>query len=348
MSSEEWRIIPAFENYEVSSFGRIRNRRKCRILKPAKEEGGYLRVCLYNNGKMETCKVHRLVALAFIPNPANKPTVNHKDHVKANNFLENLEWATVAEQNLHKRKQAVQENYLNSARAVWKCDMVTGRRLERFGTMKIAALSVTKTKDGKSKICAVARGRIDKGGYVRVTAYGFRWEYDVQPDMGEEVWKDIPPEMLKGIMGYALSSEGRIRNRSGRIGLPFKGTAGYMWVSVHPYQFQAHVLVAKVFLPNPLNKPIVNHKDGNKQSPRLSNLEWSTHAENSQHAHDTGLSSIGKPVQQLSLNGELMAVYSNCATASRVTGVCHSDICKVAAVEGRTAGGFKWKYDDIM
>jgi len=57
-----------------------------------------------DNGDRKSMKMHRLVALCFIPNPLNKETVNHKDHNKLNNHLDNLEWASTTEQNNHKRK----------------------------------------------------------------------------------------------------------------------------------------------------------------------------------------------------------------------------------------------------
>lgn len=65
---------------------------------------GYKRVLIRDNGRSRTVFVHRLVALAFIPNPDNKPQVNHKDGNKANNRPENLEWVTLAENMRHRSK----------------------------------------------------------------------------------------------------------------------------------------------------------------------------------------------------------------------------------------------------
>lgn len=63
-----------------------------KILKSCKTRDGYLKVCLWKNNKNETPKIHRLVATAFLPNPENKPEVNHIDEDKTNNSVENLEW----------------------------------------------------------------------------------------------------------------------------------------------------------------------------------------------------------------------------------------------------------------
>ena len=80
-------------NYEVSNFGRVRNK-KGHIIKLQVGTYGYLQVNLDFNGKNKTKKVHRLVAKAFIPNIENKPQVNHIDGNKKNNHINNLEWCT--------------------------------------------------------------------------------------------------------------------------------------------------------------------------------------------------------------------------------------------------------------
>ena len=92
---EIWCPIKGYEGqYEVSDKGRVRSLKfgKERILKPVSDKDGYLQVGLWKNGENKMCKVHRLVAQAFIPNPQNLPEVNHKDEDKTNNFVHNLEW----------------------------------------------------------------------------------------------------------------------------------------------------------------------------------------------------------------------------------------------------------------
>ena len=83
--------------YAITENGQVWSYRRSRFLKPFKRKGGYLAVGLCNNGKTNYYLIHRLVAEAFIPNPENKPQVNHKDENKANNCIENLEWATASE-----------------------------------------------------------------------------------------------------------------------------------------------------------------------------------------------------------------------------------------------------------
>lgn len=99
---ERWKKIRN-TTYEVSNLGRVRTK-EGNIKKLFEDNKGYMRLQLYVNGKRINKRVHRLVAEAFIPNPDNKPTVNHKDGNKKNNSVENLEWATYSENQYHSIK----------------------------------------------------------------------------------------------------------------------------------------------------------------------------------------------------------------------------------------------------
>lgn len=98
LKMEEWRKMPGYEEvYKVSSEGRVKNSYG-HILKPETARNGYKRVTLYDRKKFQ---VHRLVALAFIPNPEDKDVVNHKNGIKDDNRVENLEWCTWSENSRH-------------------------------------------------------------------------------------------------------------------------------------------------------------------------------------------------------------------------------------------------------
>lgn len=101
-SHEEWKPIRKTNNiYSVSSQGRVRNNRTGYILKPIKWTKGYMKVNLKVNGNSNSQMIHRLVAMAFIPNPENKPEVNHKNGIHDDNRIDNLEWATGEENRKH-------------------------------------------------------------------------------------------------------------------------------------------------------------------------------------------------------------------------------------------------------
>lgn len=99
MNTSEWRPSPVFPNhYLVSSDGDVYSIASKKVLKPATDKYGYLYYTLCVNGERRCVKAHRLIATAFIPNPYGKPTVNHKNGIKTDNRIGNLEWATNKEQ----------------------------------------------------------------------------------------------------------------------------------------------------------------------------------------------------------------------------------------------------------
>ena len=105
MEEEIWKPIKDYEGlYEVSNLGRVkslnyRGTRKERILKNTERSNGYLAIGLIKNGKTKMFRVHRLVAEAFIPNPENKPCVDHINTIRDDNRVENLRWVTYKENN---------------------------------------------------------------------------------------------------------------------------------------------------------------------------------------------------------------------------------------------------------
>jgi hypothetical protein len=104
--------VEDFPGYFVSDDGKVYSdkRGEIRELKPQNNGFGYFVVGLCRNNKYHSKKIHRLVALAFIPNPKNKPEINHIDGVKTNNNISNLEWATTKENTRHAWETGLNEN----------------------------------------------------------------------------------------------------------------------------------------------------------------------------------------------------------------------------------------------
>lgn len=128
-NESDWKTIPNYPMYEASKTGLIRSKHTGRTLKCVDRENGYsqVRLSLGSRQSFKTFGVHRLVALAWLPNPENKKTVNHKNRVKNDNCVDNLEWATSSEQVHHFQNTERlcpatirQENTSNHENEIWK------------------------------------------------------------------------------------------------------------------------------------------------------------------------------------------------------------------------------------
>lgn len=168
MNMENWRPVRGYEGlYEISDKGRVRSLprngtvlRK-RILKPHLLKSGYWQVELSMDNKMHGYRVHRLVAAAFIPNPENKLQVNHIDGDKENNCVENLEWVTRSENQLH----ACYVIKTQKMSTVLQKDM-DGNTIKKWYGVSRAARAVG---IGPPDIYRCCRG-------ARPSAGGYRWE----------------------------------------------------------------------------------------------------------------------------------------------------------------------------
>ncbi len=104
IDGEIWKEIKESPNYLISNKGRVFSLYFHRLRKPTIDKSGYYSVGIREKGKTYQKRINRLVAENFIPNPENKPIVNHIDSNRTNNNVENLEWCTYRENNLHSAK----------------------------------------------------------------------------------------------------------------------------------------------------------------------------------------------------------------------------------------------------
>lgn len=173
---EVWKSLKWCKDYEVSSLGNIKSLKcgKETIRKPCKSKEGYLIVSLWKNNKGKTFKVHRLVAETFMPNPENKPEVNHINGIKTDNRVENLEWVTGSENMKHayknnlRKAQAKGKYGSNNPRAkpIKQFDL-EGKLIKIWGSSIEAANSLGVNK---SSICQCLKGQIK-------TSCKFIWRY---------------------------------------------------------------------------------------------------------------------------------------------------------------------------
>lgn len=101
------KLIDGYENYSIDTNGNVYNEISGNIKKFYHDSGGRCMIDLYKNNIRKKALIHRLVALAFLPNPLKKPQINHKNGDYTDNRLENLEWVTDSENKIHAHKNGL-------------------------------------------------------------------------------------------------------------------------------------------------------------------------------------------------------------------------------------------------
>lgn len=182
----------------------------------------------------------------------------------------------------------------------------------------------------------------------------------------EETWKDI--QDLEGY--YKVSNTGKLKRLSkyvahnrginqlikGKVLSPTIDTSGYLATNIRykgvSKRFRVHRLVAKSFVPNPDNKPFVNHKDGNKLNNNDWNLEWNTAKENVVHAFKNGLMNTcsgvkhkhSKAIYQIDNNNNVIAEFISIQDAANKLNICRVGISLVCSGKFKQTKGYKFKY----
>ena len=130
--------------------------------------------------------------------------------------------------------------------------------------------------------------------------------------------------------------------RNGKILEPKKDAEGYLRVNIGGKirRDRVHRIVAKAFVPNPYNKPFVNHKDGNKANNNANNLEWCTERENSLLASKKGLLKGGRRKRRIRATIE----FESQAEAERVLGIPNAEINKALRGKRKTSHGYRFEY----
>ena len=187
---EIWKDIPEWEGfYQASTFGRVRSvdrvlitqnshgflsprKHKGEIISPNTNNRGYLYLCLCkDNNHHWFAKVHRLIAMTFLPNPNHLSDVNHKDGNKLNNKVENLEWCSHSENQKHALRTGLNVKPYAAGKykkAVLQIDPITKDVVAEFDSITAATLYFGKTNT--TNIGNVLNGR-------HKIAYGFEWKY---------------------------------------------------------------------------------------------------------------------------------------------------------------------------
>ena len=258
--------INGLEGYRITKTSKVWNKRTKKFLGES--------IC--NGYKMtrlsgELFTVHRLVAQTFIPNPEDKPYVNHINCNKLDNNIENLEWVT------QKENAAAHKKQISHPRKVVQLDK-DDNIINTYNSLIEASKSINLSPSAISKVVI---GQNE-------TAGGYKWKYEDASNNPIEIDLKKAKE-VNGYEKYMVLPDGTVYNTVRKTFVkPIKNASGYCYVSLCyngvKQNIYVHRLIAEHFIKNKDSKSQVNHINKIRHDNRVENLEWVTPSENLLHA----------------------------------------------------------------
>jgi hypothetical protein len=344
----KWMPIKNHRGYYASETGLIRS--PYGILKGSRNGDGYR--CIGIQGKQYLA--HRLVAMAFIENPEEKPCVDHINRLRDDNHYLNLRWVTPAENSANqgehtmRGKKVVQFDLDGVEIKTWDSASSVDEYFEKLGIGRDGKKVIGPSKHAEDSGNSITRTAASHSHNHRAYDFLWRWYDDVHFDTSE-IWLPIIifEDGRERISDKFVSERGNVRTP--RHGIS-KGTllgAGYRTISVFGKTYPVHRLVAATFKPDGAKAGlVVDHIDRNRENNHMDNLRWVTSAENAQLSFtEAGGNDSAKPVRQIDYKGDMLREFISISDASRVLRICQPYISDSAhSKEPLMKGGFYFEF----
>ena len=303
---------------------------------PNRNKDGYRTIQI----QKKTYKNHRVVAISFeLPRKEGQTQVNHINRVPGDDWLENLEWATPAENTRHSRAT----NPDRKSNASKRSKPVKARKAgsnDEWVSYPSASAAARELELNVGSVSVVLNKKRKRAG-----DYEFEYDYPTEPPCLEgEVWKPF--------LTAQVSDMGRFKSCRGVVSTPTPKAGGYVYIGVDGKLYFIHRAIGVAFglLTGMDDEREINHKDRNPSNNRLTNLEAVTRSQNIRHSYDTnetrasGAGKRSKPVRGRKCGEKEWTTYASASEAAHALTLNVGSVSKVVNKRCKRAGKYEFEY----